>query len=220
MLAFIMMALVRGTVAADVPAVVWSSGEMDKNYDMRRLSASDVGAKLDGADLAMLVVVPEVSATGLTKHFTERRLSAKVDVLPFVEAPGNARAFFETAEYVEWSDVKSATAPRILTVAPSLSSVDEADLVERLRSRGDSWALGLTAANAVEPVPQRRILQDMSNSTNSTGYKGVRMTPDILSGVLVGLLFTFCVLLGLSCIGAIQTPIHYAKKGPPSLKEW
>ena len=46
------------------------------------------------------------------------------------------------------------------------------------------------------------------------------MTPDILTGVLVGLLFAFVIILGTSCIGAIQTPSKFSFVGPPSMKEF
>jgi len=216
---------------ADVPAIVWSGAREGKTYDFRQLAARDVGAKLTATESAvtLLVVLPQASAVGLADQLSGkgRRLTegCGVEVLPFVAAPGAASAYFESGvEVVEWPNViarlETATEKdTLLTVAPDVSVVD-ADLTAAVRSRAaflgdaDSWVLGLAAANAVEP---RRRLQD---DDDDAGPIGVRMTPDILTGILVMMLFTFTILVGLGCISAIQTPSLYAKTGPPSLKEW
>jgi len=239
LLAFSALVVVR---AVDVPAVLWSSvqGETTttKSYDTRRLAARDVGAKMTAADVSVLVVVPRASSVGLVDHFAQgRRLDTvlSVEVLPFVEAPGDASLFFEDngepPRYVAWDDLDDVLVSSseqqqqtgIVTVfAPDLGVVDVADLTARLQDHcgGErSWVLGLAAADAYEPVNFRRLDDTDATPTNAT-YEGVRMTPDILSGILVAHLFVFTVCLGFYCIGAIQTPSHYAKKGPPSLKEW
>ena len=46
------------------------------------------------------------------------------------------------------------------------------------------------------------------------------MTPDVLTGILIALLFVFTALLGLTCIGSIQTPSQFSSVGPPSMKEF
>lgn len=71
-------------------------------------------------------------------------------------------------------------------------------------------------ALVVKTTDVRRRLNEESDDDPS----GVRMTPNILAGILVGLLFAFCVFVGLTCLGGIQTPSQFALTGPPSLKEW
>ena len=46
------------------------------------------------------------------------------------------------------------------------------------------------------------------------------MTPDLLAGLLVTLLFGFVVILGLSCMNTLQGPSKFAKHYPPSSKEF
>mmetsp|Transcript_40741 Transcript_40741/g.70217 ORF Transcript_40741/g.70217 Transcript_40741/m.70217 type:complete len:285 (-) Transcript_40741:284-1138(-) len=54
-------------------------------------------------------------------------------------------------------------------------------------------------------------------TTSSTRY--IKITPDILSGLLLGALMVFTVILGLSCLNALQTPSSYAKVKPALGKE-
>ena len=49
---------------------------------------------------------------------------------------------------------------------------------------------------------------------------GVRLTPDAAVGLLVGIAFVAVSLLGLTCIGAVQTPSRFATAHPPSTKEF
>ena len=46
------------------------------------------------------------------------------------------------------------------------------------------------------------------------------MTPGLLSGVLTGLFFIAVVVVGISCLNALQTPTEYAKAYPPSQREY
>lgn len=48
----------------------------------------------------------------------------------------------------------------------------------------------------------------------------VRMTPDLFSGILTGILLLFITLIGLNCLGNIQTPSQFTDKPPPSTKEF
>jgi len=227
-----------------------STTSSNKAYDMRRLAASEVGVKMAAAEAAvsLLVVVPRATSVGFVEQLggVSRRLEASsVEVLPFVEAPGHAvgasASFFETdeVEVVAWADLESrllraATqeSETLVTVAPDLQKAmaklesTRDQLAHRAGSvfeRSDAWVLGLTAKDGLSPLNNNRRrarrLDDQEEEMTIV-YEGVRMTPDILAGVLVGILFLFTVVLGFSCIGAIQTPSQYAKTGPPSLKEW
>lgn len=58
----------------------------------------------------------------------------------------------------------------------------------------------------------RRKLDDSSSSASPKKY--VHMTPDLLSGILTGLLLVVTTLIGLSCLGSIQTPSQFTDKVP------
>ncbi|OQS05904.1 hypothetical protein THRCLA_02024 [Thraustotheca clavata] len=48
----------------------------------------------------------------------------------------------------------------------------------------------------------------------------VHMTPSILSAIVVGFFFLFCVYIGIVLLDGIQTPLHYPSVGPPKGKEY
>lgn len=165
---------------------------------------------------------------------------------PFVEAPFHsvpstpdvASAFLSTTKHesVVWSKLRermqSANANEVIaTVAPDFAAFEQdvhhltSAAATRASALGapDAFILGLAVASS-GPLPIR-ILQDVDADSgnkrdDSDNTAGIRMTPDILTGILVGLLFIFTAWLGLACIAAIQTPSQIALKGPPSLKEW
>mmetsp|Transcript_16760 Transcript_16760/g.25188 ORF Transcript_16760/g.25188 Transcript_16760/m.25188 type:complete len:231 (-) Transcript_16760:215-907(-) len=216
-----------GVCGLEAPAVVWSGVEakyLSPHYEMKSYEPSIIGSILESADAAvkLLVVVPETA--GIFENLGEsgRRLSAKASVLPFVKAPSSATEFAPSAEYTTFDDQLH----RQLDNRPNggfivaVGSSDAIDL-DQISSLAENWAQAIgrpqsyIAAVAVTSLPTRR-LDDATTIT----YDGVRMTPDIMSGVLVMILFLFTAILGLSCIGAIQTPSQFAKQGPPSLKEW
>lgn len=59
---------------------------------------------------------------------------------------------------------------------------------------------------------------DDSSDGDPTAY--VHMTPDLLAGILTGILLVLIALLGLTCLNDIQTPSQYTDKPPPSNKEF
>ncbi|KAF1795671.1 hypothetical protein GQ600_14563 [Phytophthora cactorum] len=101
-------------------------------------------------------------------------------------------------------------------------------------------------ANSVEtqvPFPRRLAAQAKAKKTNSTtdaallcesgylvGYNAagkafcfshyVNITPDIMAGLLFGLLFIFLAYIGLSVLHQIQTPQRYPSRGAPRGKEF
>lgn len=73
-----------------------------------------------------------------------------------------------------------------------------------------AYKAAMTAANP------RRLTTDDTSSPK----KYVHMTPDLLSGILTGLLLVTIALIGLSCLGSIQTPSKFTDKPPPSAREY
>lgn len=53
-----------------------------------------------------------------------------------------------------------------------------------------------------------------------TGYRYILITPDILSGVLVMVLFVFILTVGFGCVGDIECPQHFPKVNPAKGKEY
>lgn len=56
--------------------------------------------------------------------------------------------------------------------------------------------------------------------TTEASYRTIKMTPDILSGVLVLLLFLFIISAGLGCIGAIECPQSFNSVKPAMGREY
>jgi len=69
---------------------------------------------------------------------------------------------------------------------------------------------------AAMTAPARRL--DSSSTTIHLKY--VRMTPDLLAGILTGILMAFVIMLGLTCLSSIQTPSQFTDKPPPSSREY
>lgn len=63
--------------------------------------------------------------------------------------------------------------------------------------------------------PARRL-----STSSSDNKQYVRMTPDILAGLLTGILLLVIALIGFSCLTAIQTPSKFSDVPPPSTKEY
>ena len=48
----------------------------------------------------------------------------------------------------------------------------------------------------------------------------VLITPNVLSGIILGLLMIFILYIGISWLNDIQTPLSYANAPPPKGKEY
>eukprot|EP00618_Florenciella_parvula_P038520 CAMPEP_0119538840 /NCGR_PEP_ID=MMETSP1344-20130328/51160_1 /TAXON_ID=236787 /ORGANISM="Florenciella parvula, Strain CCMP2471" /LENGTH=130 /DNA_ID=CAMNT_0007581901 /DNA_START=65 /DNA_END=457 /DNA_ORIENTATION=- len=83
---------------------------------------------------------------------------------------------------------------------------------------GEAKAMEAYTVSMTSAVPAPRKLSDSSDSDAPLKY--VKMTPDLLAGILTGLLLVFIALIGLSCLNSIQTPSLYTDKPPPSMKEY
>lgn len=51
-------------------------------------------------------------------------------------------------------------------------------------------------------------------------YRTIKMTPDILSGLLTIFLFIFILVAGLGCVGDIECPKSFALVKPASGREY
>lgn len=74
------------------------------------------------------------------------------------------------------------------------------------------------SANYIKAMtePVRR----MTASSSSDAIAYVHMTPDLLAGILTGLLLVIIAMIGLTCLSSIQTPSQFSDKPPPSAREY
>jgi len=64
------------------------------------------------------------------------------------------------------------------------------------------------------------VARRLSTSTSDSPKKYVHMTPDLLAGLLTGIMLVVIALIGLSCLSGIQTPSQFTSKPPPSSREY
>lgn len=242
MIRWLLLCVVGTARCGDVPAFVWSGSALPDGaaYELDRVSANEIGATMTASSpkLAVLVVLPSGNAVEISSRQSGALASVMRDanasrMFAFVEAPAEmpkmvGNRFFEGSRHrvVDWTElgaeIDSAVGGVLVSVAPDFETFERSaqSLTSAAETRaadlGGSYSIGLAVAsnNAVKTSRRRRRLD------TTTTPDGVRMTPDILTGVLVGLLFIFTVWVGITCIGDIQTPSQYAHTGPPSLKEW
>lgn len=101
-----------------------------------------------------------------------------------------------------------------VVVVAMLGGVDDASVTPQVVR--DARRLLVAAELGTSGVEAGR--RQLAADSTSTTY--IRMTPTLFSGVMVGLLFVFVTLLGLSCVSKIQTPSQFAMEGPPSSREY
>lgn len=238
----VLLRVLRAVRCADVPAFVWSGSALPDGaaYELERVSANKIGTTMTALSpkLSVLVVLPSGSAVDIAARQTGELASVMRDAISsrmfaFVEAPSESPKsvgprFFgeESHQTVEWEDLQtkidSATGV-LVSVAPDLETFERNAVFltnaaqKRAEALGGHHTVGLAVASGEEVATAKTSRRRLQTTTK---LDGVRMTPDILTGVLVGLLFIFTVWVGIMCIGDIQTPSKYAHTGPPSLKEW
>jgi hypothetical protein len=205
------------------------------------------GALAGDPKVAVFVVVPDASGASVAAAADGgrlRSLSALVEslpsaTLPHVHASGSGvdPAFFGPPGAEGAVPLKEAAAAvkshfsrgggealRLTAVAPSLEDVDAR--LDELRAAaaaaaGDDYVLVVSATAPPNRGPRARLSPLRRLEAAAAAAKdGVRMTPDILTGILVGGLFVVVALIGLTCISSIQTPSEYSHTGPPSMKEF
>ena len=62
-----------------------------------------------------------------------------------------------------------------------------------------------------------RVHRRLSTETTS---RTIKITPDILAGLLTMLLFLFIMVTGLGCVGDIECPQHFSKEEPAKGREY
>lgn len=96
----------------------------------------------------------------------------------------------------------------------------------RLRSSSESFFAGLPPTHAPNLVCGRSLAEEsasrrrLQESTASATYREIKMTPDILSGLLVLLLFMVILFTGLGCVGDIECPQSFASVQPSKGREY
>ena len=92
---------------------------------------------------------------------------------------------------------------------------------ESKRGESRTWLTGFPTGEAgARAAPARRLAPRRRLADAPATPAGVRLTPDAAVGLLVGIAFVAVSLLGLTCIGAVQTPSRFATAHPPSTKEF
>ena len=162
--------------------------------------------------------VVDAAARGATPKLAAHVLAKSSAVAPFA-APAPA------ADAVAVDAAAAAVAAGVTRVAaPSFGALDARldDLVAAAQraAGGDDYVFVVSAAEAAPRAPAAAAAPLRRLQSSSSKKDGVRMTPDVLTGILIALLFVFTALLGLTCIGSIQTPSQFSSVGPPSMKEF
>uniref|UniRef100_A0A7S2WS17 V-type proton ATPase subunit S1/VOA1 transmembrane domain-containing protein n=1 Tax=Rhizochromulina marina TaxID=1034831 RepID=A0A7S2WS17_9STRA len=99
-------------------------------------------------------------------------------------------------------------------------------LVDTLeRSTRGNFAVVMTLENRFALTPEFEAALEIPSAharrlSSASSTQGVRMTPDILAGLLTGILLTVIALTGLCCLGSIQTPTKFSDVPPPSTREY
>ena len=202
-----------------------------------------IGATVPSAPEILVVMNNGASSKISTKLRNVIAASPSSAVAPFADL-SDIRAPGERLDAATWIDAHSLLATRtdlasngvcdILVVA---AAVDEDDATfAALRSKVEDSTGAVAFALAVaEPSAESeftsKYVEIMTTSFNSnyrrlstSSYespkKYVRMTPDLLAGILTGILLVVIALIGLTCLNSIQTPSIYTNKNFPSSREY
>jgi hypothetical protein len=99
-------------------------------------------------------------------------------------------------------------------------------LAKAEEATGGNFAVAL----AMEPIEQAPIeyieamtspaRRRLSTTSSSDAIAYIHMTPDLLAGILTGLLLVMIAMIGLTCLSSIQTPSQFTDKPPPSSREY
>lgn len=74
---------------------------------------------------------------------------------------------------------------------------------------------GLVARSSL--AAEARVHRRLQTETTS---RTIKITPDILAGLLTMLLFLFILVTGLGCVGDIECPQHFSKEEPAKGREY
>jgi hypothetical protein len=166
-------------------------------------------------------------------------------VAPFADGLVGARVPGEHLDVASWEDAHALLSSRpalasngVCDMVVVAAAVDEEDHVfAAFRSRvqdatGGAALFALVvhklsskvavASDYVEVMTASTLptSRRLSTSTNESPKKYVRMTPDLLAGILTGILLVVIALIGLCCLNSIQTPSIFTSKNFPSSREY
>lgn len=180
-------------------------------------SASSLQTRVLSSGASMTVPgVDVLCALGaLKREFPDMQVTDVPGTVELVSRPGVASSGDCTVVVCEVSNDQDTTmALQELMDALDQSVRGKFALVVALGNRipaSDQYDTALQAS--VPPTVGRRL-------SSSSSTQGVRMTPDILAGLLTGILMTVIALTGLCCLGSIQTPTKFTDVPPPSTREY
>mmetsp|Transcript_29153 Transcript_29153/g.38343 ORF Transcript_29153/g.38343 Transcript_29153/m.38343 type:complete len:285 (+) Transcript_29153:101-955(+) len=115
-------------------------------------------------------------------------------------------------------DETSEAAEVIESVTPLLNSVASGNFVVVHAPN----TLSYECKNSV-PIFHRKLgskVQNVQRRLTEVSTRYIRITPDILAGLLFGFMFIFIVILGLTCLSSLQTPEYFAKVKPALGREF
>lgn len=119
----------------------------------------------------------------------------------------------------------------VVELSPATASQDGPRIAELIKKVGQLTAGKYACAVVVESgvqLPQEYLSVFASRpesqhrrlaSSSSSPTKYVYMTPDLLAGILTGILLVVIVIIGIGCLSSIQTPSQFADAPPPSTKD-
>lgn len=193
----------------------------------------------------LLVVIHEKNkGESLAKLRNDIEAAASSTVAPFAENIESAAVPGERLSAETWKDAHALLLSRPALVSNGvcdmmvISAAVDGDAMDfsAFRSKADEATGGAVAFALALPTPlvgdaASKYVQVMtasalptsrrlSASTYESPKKYVRMTPDLLAGILTGILLVVIVLIGLSCLNSIQTPSLFTNKNFPSSREY
>jgi len=163
-------------------------------------------------------------------HIENAKSSVVLPFIPSTDALLATDAVVAGDRYTvsSWEDVLSFTSSHpnvmsnkvcdILVVdLPNAVEFDEqfVKLQSSLAELNVAYALPVHHQIAVTPQYRSKASRRL-DTTSVSPTKYVYMTPDLLAGILTGILLVMIALIGLSCLNSIQTPSQFSDKVTPS----
>jgi hypothetical protein len=204
-----------------------------------------IGAKVPTAPELLVVMNNGASSKISTKLRNVIAASPSSAVAPFADDLSDIGAPGERLDATSWVDAHSLLASRIALASNGVcdvlvvaAAVDEDDAtfaafrskVEDSTGGAAAFALAVAQPSAESEFTSKYVeimtatfnsnSRRLSTSSYESPKKYVRMTPDLLAGILTGILLVVIALIGLTCLNSIQTPSMYTSKNFPSSREY
>jgi hypothetical protein len=202
-------------------SMVREAGRANSGHRVLEVSLSEFNSKLTALSEPAPEIVMDVAVNGIVsrtaKHAHKRaRELARADIFVVkVDAK-------EEPSLIDSAVVKAIESERVESVVlAGIRSLSEVKRERYLMSKRRMDIMEREGSKVIEG--QRRRLEqeeeegdegDGDNSGDLSGVYYVAMTPNILAGVLFGLLFTVITWIGITCMGAIQGQEVFVSKMP------